>query len=241
MQRRDFIKALAGMGILIPWLGVQAQETSSYTLNQLTGRGGFEFTKDPILQIPVYEAFLKLKAAGEKAGFNPYIVSGYRSFQRQYQIFENKYKRYLKAGDSPEEALLRTIEYSTIPGSSRHHWGTDFDLIDISKPIPKDPLLADHFHGNGIYADFKKWLDEKAESFGFYEVYTNEPERKGFYYEPWHFSYKPIAVPMLHAYRKHAFETAIDLDSLSAKEVMDKQFLDKYYKENILDINPDLL
>lgn len=242
MQRRDFIKTLAGVSLLIPLASnLQAQENSDFSFNQLTGRGGFQLTKDPILQAPVYEAFLKLKAAGQKAGFNPYIVSGYRPFQRQFTIFENKFNRYVKAGHTAQEALMRTIEYSTIPGSSRHHWGTDFDIVDANKPMPQDPLLEEHFHGNGIYADFKLWLDEHANSFGFYEVYTNKPNRKGFYYEPWHFSYKPIAVPMLHAYQKLSFEQAIDLNNLSAKSVMSPEFLDRYYKENVLDINLELL
>lgn len=76
------------------------------------------------------------------------------------------------------------MEYSTIPGTSRHHWGTDIDIIDANQPYKGDPLESDKFHGDGPFCALKEWMDLHANTFGFYLVYTDNDKRTGFYYEP---------------------------------------------------------
>ena len=39
--------------------------------------------------------------------------------------------------DYPSNTIDKIIEYSTIPGTSRHHWGTDLDIIDTTKGFQK--------------------------------------------------------------------------------------------------------
>ena len=73
-------------------------------------------------------AFEKMKIAAQKAGFKIEIVSAYRSFNRQKDIWNRKYIANEIKGFSPDENIKKIIEYSTLPGTSRHHWGTDIDL-----------------------------------------------------------------------------------------------------------------
>ena len=143
-------------------------------------------------------------------------------------------------GLSPQQNLLKIIEYSTLPGTSRHHWGTDIDIIDGNKTVSGDVLLEENFHGDGPYVKLRKWMDINAKRFGFYRPYDNNPKRKGFKYEPWHYSYAPIAIPMLKAYDKLKFKDQIVQKDLEGYQYLNHKFLVKYKKEHILGISNNL-
>ncbi len=71
----------------------------------------------------VIQAFEKMKKAALLVGIDIKVVSGFRSYERQRAIWNGKYKANRQAGLSPEENIQKIIEYSTLPGTSRHHWG----------------------------------------------------------------------------------------------------------------------
>ncbi|MEL4307861.1 M15 family metallopeptidase [Joostella sp. CR20] len=218
---------------------VSAQE--KYSVEQLIGKGNPELYGDGIgLQKEAYDAFLKMKAAAKKDGIAIKVVSGYRNFDRQKGIFERKYKAYTQRGMSPEQAIEKIIEYSTIPGTSRHHWGTDIDIIDGNKNVQNDVLDPDKFHGTGPFCALKEWLDKNANTYGFYIVYTDNPNRKGFKYEPWHYSYKAISKPMLDAYKNVAIIEILKTNKLLGSEYLTDSFMQTYLKNNVFDINPAL-
>ncbi|MBV7440880.1 M15 family metallopeptidase [Weeksellaceae bacterium TAE3-ERU29] len=244
MNRRLFIKKTSFIAIFLVLifncLKVNAQ--ANYSLAELTGRANIKlYGKDFKLQKEVAEAFSKLQEAAKKDGFSPYVISSYRSFNHQKSIWDRKYKKYIKSGLSPQKAIEKIILYSTIPGTSRHHWGTDLDIIDGKVGIVDNPLNEKHFNKGGVYHPFKLWLNENAHKFGFYEVYTNEKNRKGFAYEPWHFSYKPIACTMLSEYTLLDFQDLIKNLNILGKENFTPEMINKYLKNNLLDINPELL
>lgn len=223
---------------------VFAQSEQTFTVSQLIGTGNPDIVGESYtskMHKDAKTAFLKMKAAATKEGFDIEVVSSYRSFQRQREIFEGKYNRFTKQGLSPQQAIEKIIEYSTIPGTSRHHWGTDIDIIDANAPRPKSVLQEKNFHGDGPFCKLKEWLNKNAESFGFYEVYTNNANRKGFEYEPWHFSYAPVSIPMLKAYKNLDVKAIMQAEKIKGSGYFTDQFIAKYRKENILDINPDLL
>ena len=243
-NRRHFIKTIFFHGIAImtwPFFSFKnAQEKYSRAI--LIGKGKpIFYGKNYSLQKEAYQQFEQMKALALKSGFQIKVISSYRSYAHQNRIWERKYKRFTKEGLSPKAAIKKIIEYSTIPGTSRHHWGTDLDIVDGSVKQPESVLKAKHFHGNGPFCKFKEWLDLHAESFGFYEVYTNNAKRKGFKYEPWHFSYAPISIPMLKAYRQIDIKTMLQEEHLMGSEHFTDDFITSYLKDNILDINPNLL
>ncbi|MBW2936629.1 M15 family metallopeptidase [Aureisphaera sp. CAU 1614] len=245
MNRKDFLKTslLLGGITLLPSF---SKETilQDFSRNQLIGKGNPNIVGDSYLtkmHKETAEALNRMKAEALKSNINIEVVSAYRSFQRQKEIFEGKYVKFTSEGLSPMLAIEKIIEYSTIPGTSRHHWGTDLDLIDGNAPRPESVLVASNFHGTGPFCKMKEWMDEHAESFGFYEVYTNDANRKGFKYEPWHFSYAPVSKPMLQAYKKLDIKEILSEEKVKGSTHFSESFIQKYRTENILDINPKLL
>jgi len=215
---------------------------NNFSKKALTGKGDLTLVGTSIkLQKQVFEAFEEMKKAALKEGISIKIVSGYRSFDRQKLIWNRKYNLYISQGLEPNTALQKIVEYSTLPGSSRHHWGTDIDIIDASVKAPNSLLNEINYVENGPYFQLKKWMDKNAESFGFYLVYTKNSERKGFKYEPWHYTYKPLSKPMLEAFKKLNLRTFYNDLKLNGNEYLTKDFLDTYFSENVLDINLRLL
>lgn len=246
MIRKDFLRTtlIGGVSLVIlpQYSFFTIQDT--YNRDQLIGKANQDIVGDSYTSKMHYRAkaaFQEMKNAAIKDNIDIELVSAYRSFDRQKDIFENKYIQFTKGGLSPIQAIEKIIEYSTIPGTSRHHWGTDIDIIDANADRPEDVLQEEHFQNNGPFCELKAWLDKYANSFGFYEVYTNNSTRKGFKYEPWHFSYAPISIPMLKAYRALDLKQVIREENILGSKYFTDEFISKYWAENILDINPILL
>ena len=229
------------LGVLLTLFSFKSNSQINYSVTALTGKGDLILVgEENKLQPEVYEAFTKMKNAALKEGISIEIASGYRSFKRQNSIWNRKYNSYILEGLVPKNAIDKIIEYSTLPGTSRHHWGTEIDIIDGSKKQPKDVLLTSNYEKGGVYFKLKQWMDKNATKFGFYLVYTNKSNRKGFKYEPWHFSYKKIAKPMLAQFINIDFSSFINSDILEGYNSITPHFIKKYTNENILDINPKL-
>lgn len=243
MKRRTFIcnSGLAGLALGLPGTAWAAQDF--YTIEELMGKSDLELFGEGInLRKEAHEAFVRMKQAAARDGIDIKVVSSYRDFERQRSIFERKFISYTDdEGLEPLEAIDKIIEYSTIPGTSRHHWGTDVDLVDGSRPADGDVLVADKFDSGGPFEAFKKWMDANSESHGFYLVYTDNPRRRGFKYEPWHYSYAPISRDMLAEYRRLNLVRIMEREDFLGSEHFTTGFLRTYFTDNILDINPDLL
>ena len=239
MNRREFTKSVALSAIALPF--VQHKMAGQFTVDELMGRSNITLVGRSQLRAEASKAFDKMALAASKEGIEIAVASSYRSYTRQEQIWTRKYDRLTKRGMSPEKVINKIIEYSTIPGTSRHHWGTDIDIIQGGKAKQQDSLLARHFEPGGLYRKLKVWLDKNKESFGFYEVYTQDPNRKGFSYEPWHLSYKPLSYAMLKEYRDIDLKAFLQKIKLKGSEHFSETFITCYRAENVLDINPDLL
>lgn len=248
--RRDFIKkgllftaAVSSPLLISKSLEFVTAEDPKFTVADLMGKGNPSlFGKDYKLLKEAHQSLVSLSKEANKAGFRPQILSSYRNFAHQKRIWDNKYVKFTKEEKlSPQTAIQKIIAYSTIPGTSRHHWGTDFDIIDGSKGVATNPLNEKHFNKGGVYHDFKLWMNENAENFGFYEVYTNVKGRKGFKYEPWHFSYLPIACEMMRAYLDKNIVSELYALDIKGSEHFTNEFIATYFNENIMDINPDLI
>jgi len=236
MTRNQFFSTLLGL-YLTPLLGKNSLE--KYSAARLLGQETLvQYSPSIPLSKAAGKAFVKMQKAALKAGITLEIVSGYRSYERQTQIWNRKYKANHDAGLSPIENIQKIIEYSTLPGTSRHHWGCDVDLIDGSKPKNGDVLLTEKFHGEGPYAFMRKWMDEHAAQFGFIRPYTEDPHRSGFFYEPWHYSYAPESIPMLEDYLQLPLETLLKTEKLEGKDYLTLDFITTYREERVLGISP---
>src|SRR5690554_1757027 len=219
MNRKDFIKTITFGTVAVGILPQFAFHHSDLSYEELIGKGnptlygnGFQIRKE------AFDAFTKMRNAALKDNISIQVVSSYRNFAHQNRIWERKYKNNTQQGLSPEKAIQKIIEYSTIPGTSRHHWGTDMDLIDGNVARPKNVLSPGHFEGNGNFVKFKKWMDNHSKDFGFYLVYTNTPVRKGFKYEPWHYSYQALSYDYLQDYKTLNIKDILSNESLLGHE-----------------------
>ncbi|MBV7267665.1 M15 family metallopeptidase [Winogradskyella luteola] len=138
--------------------------------------------KEIYLKSKVYDAFLQMSDSANKVGITLKIISGTRNFHEQKAIWERKWNKYSDL--KPIERALKILEYSSMPSSSRHHWGTDVDLNSLNNS---------YFNiGKGL--EVYNWLTVHANAFGFYQVYTNKKNgRTGYNLEKWHWSYLPLA------------------------------------------------
>lgn len=244
MNRRDYLKkqSLASIGLLFTST-LCANQRDDFSLDQLMGIATFEGISTPEVQLlrKAFEAYTQMQKAALKEGLSIKSVSSYRSFTRQKAIFERKYVRFTQNdGLTPQAAFEKIIEYSTIPGTSRHHWGTEIDIIDGSKPRVGDVLLEEKFHDNGPYVNLKKWMDVNAKDYGFYLVYTNDINRKGFNYEPWHYSFKELSKPMLDTYLSHDLKSVLRKANFKGASLLSEDLIERYIQEHIKDINPEL-
>ena len=84
-------------------------------------------------------------------------------------------------------------------------------------------------------------MKKNSEKYGFYLVYDESAERKGFRFEPWHYSYKPLSAIFLKRFVDGNLLFKITQDSsLLGTRFIDNSFLKIYLKENLLDINKHL-
>ena len=192
------------------------------------------------MQVEVYEAFDRMRAAAAKKGIEMKVVSAYRSYNRQREIWNAKYKVFTQEGLEPKDVIKKIITYSTLPGTSRHHWGTDIDIIDNANPQSGDVLLTEKFYDDGPSSALREWMNDNAAAYGFFEVYTNNPNRKGFAHEPWHYTYHPLSKSYLEVLTTHALSEIAKDDQLLGRAFLDNEFFEAYTSAHILDINPIL-
>ncbi|PQJ31864.1 D-alanyl-D-alanine carboxypeptidase [Nonlabens arenilitoris] len=215
-----------------------ASTTAQISTQQLTGQ---TTNVENALESDAQSAFNKMRVAALKDGIDLKIVSGYRSFNRQRQIWNRKYKKYAAQGLNPDAIFDKIVEYSTVPGTSRHHWGTDMDIIDQGATYSGDVLVPNKFHGNGPFCKMKDWMEQHAATYGFELVYTLNENRTGFKYEPWHYSYAPLSRKLLKEYLSETnFLTFLrSQDILGMEKISDERLL-RYYNEHIKGVNPSL-
>jgi LAS superfamily LD-carboxypeptidase LdcB len=132
------------------------------------------------------------------------IISATRNFDSQKKIWENKFNGRKKATGTdditaikdPLERSLLILRYSSMPGTSRHHWGTDFDINRLNNDY------YEKGEGKIIY----QWLLENASKYGFCQPYT-AGRAEGYNEEKWHWSYVPLSRLYLeewnNAYKKN--------------------------------------
>ena len=86
--------------------------------------------KEVYLHKDTYEAFQAMADSAQKDGISFVIVSGARNFDYQKSIWDRKWNA--SAADTGMEKAQGILEYSSMPMTSRHHWGTDIDLNNLN-------------------------------------------------------------------------------------------------------------
>jgi len=180
------------------------------------------------LHYQVVTSFLAMRDAARDAGIDVEIASGFRDFATQLTIWNRKWhgERPLldRCGDPldraglPDAVMVDAILcWSALPGSSRHHWGTEIDVFDRAA-LPENyrlQLVPSEYAADGVFARLSAWLDEHAARFGFFRPYRRDHGGVG--PEPWHLSYAPVAVPALEAFTLSMLRRAVESADLAGK------------------------
>ncbi len=207
---RDTMPSPASSSELLAWMPTDARARVAVLTGRIEPSKDSNFVVFPaaltdgdgtyLLRRQTATALTQLIAAAAKDGIKFRVISATRNFDRQAQIWGAKWRgeRTLSNGVNlgttslPDTAKARMILlYSSMPGTSRHHWGSDLDLNDL------DPAYWKHGQGAREYA----WLQANAAKFGFFQPYSSKLQgRSGYEEEHWHWSYAPLSVPLLQLY-----------------------------------------
>jgi LAS superfamily LD-carboxypeptidase LdcB len=153
------------------------------------------------LRLQVAESWMKMVEAAAPDGVELKAVSTTRNFERQKSIWENKWfgRSPVNKIEPSEFAQLgyldkarEIMKYSAMPGTSRHHWGTDIDINSVEPDYFETP------YGRNVF----RWLQVNANKYGFAMPYNSRQEGRllGYEEEKWHWSYLPLSRLMMQQY-----------------------------------------
>jgi hypothetical protein len=227
------------------------------------------------------EALEALTLAARADGIDVWARSGYRSFYQQRMLWNAKYRgeeevRFpdgtrgaLDRGTPSEERVRRILAYTAFPGTSRHHWGTDFDLAQTFSDSCADRVLREPSppagEGDG---EAEEQAPPEADAggaspapggrrgrsadclevhrwlcsraAGFGWCLVYDSARGGFEPEPWHWSYLPFAVPALVRFLEEVTPDMLrGRDIDGASAVLDD--FDSYRERFLLGVHPSAL
>ncbi len=202
-------------------------------------------------QPQVVRAFLAMRAAAALDGFDLHPFSTFRDYDTQLRIWNNKFsgKRplYDKDGAVRDHALLSPAEivdcilnWSALPGGSRHHWGTEIDVIDArAMPEGYSPkLLPEETAVGGIFRNLHSWLDQNMARFDFFRPYNYF--LGGMFPEPWHLSYAPAALQAIECINLDVLTRVTSQAELLGKDLALAR-MEHIYRTHILTIvGPDV-
>lgn len=178
-------------------------DSPSYQLEELTGKfrpaDHEQFTAlksrhttkaNTYLRKETYKAFKKMWRAARRDGHDLIIISATRNFRHQARIWNRKWEG--SGFGSGAERARQILRYSSMPGTSRHHWGTDLDIN----------ALNNAYFESGKGAEIYTWMQENAADYGFFQPYSayNNYRDTGYREEKWHWSYFPLAGDLQRAY-----------------------------------------
>jgi LAS superfamily LD-carboxypeptidase LdcB len=219
---------------------------------ELTGRAQTHIveSKDPAYQLHLHvrTAFLALRRAAAAEGMDLAAASSFRDFQRQLTIWNGKFEGTRPMNDAggrptdaaaltPAERVETILLWSALPGASRHHWGTDVDLIDRNAIAPgyQVQLTRDEFAAGGPFAALGCWLQNNAARYGFFRPYRGV--RCGVQPEPWHFSFAPVAENARRDLTPGVLRAALEAAPLAGKELVLER-LDELHQRFVARIDP---
>lgn len=197
------------------------------------------------LTLNTANAFKKMIEAAKKDGLIIKPISSFRNFERQLTIWNEKYMGDRKVLDNHNkpldigrltgvEAVYAILFWSALPGFSRHHWGTDIDVV-AENLIPEGyelQLISSEYEKDGIFYPLTRWLDQHMDEFGFFRPFTDDAHvRVGT--ELWHLSYKADAQEFEKLITKDTIKNLISNTPIAGKVCL-SNMVDELYDDYII-------
>lgn len=142
-----------------------------------------------------------LMAAAQRDNIPLKVVSGFRSYWHQKNIWDKKWQQYAREIPDETARVEKLTQFSAVPGVSRHHWGTDVDFNSV------ETAYWHSAEGQKVW----QWLRQNAHRYGFCQVYDGRAQGQrsgGHEDEAWHWSHLPSAEP-LHRQRSARLHEAL--------------------------------
>ncbi len=134
------------------------------TISSEYGRAGQQ------VEEKTYKQYIKMYQDAKKEGIHLYIISPYRSYARQNNLYQNYVAR-----DGKQEADT----YSARPGFSEHQTGLALDILSPTSTMDNF-ITTKEYH----------WLLKNAYKYGFILRYPKGKEYiTGYMFESWHYRY----------------------------------------------------
>ena len=140
-----------------------------------------ELADGHMIDARIADALMEMIRGAKKAGHTIYILSAYRSMEKQISLYEAEVAEWLEAGYSEVKAEEKAGTVVAVPGTSEHQLGLAVDLVS-SKHVKLDE--------DAEKTEGYKWLVNNCHKYGFILRYPNgATDITGIIYEPWHFRY----------------------------------------------------
>lgn len=201
---------------------------------ELTGRARTHVVDVPDLHCTIHRDVVAplralSRAAWTEAGIELAAVSAFRDFERQRTIWNAKWRGERALLDrsgrpldtttlDPDGRIDAILAWSALPGASRHHWGTDIDVIDRAATaqgyLPQ--LVPAEYAPGGVFHRLDAWLTASMSRFGFYRPYARD--LGGVRPEAWHLSHADTARPACGGLTAEIMQEAIESADIEGKE-----------------------
>jgi LAS superfamily LD-carboxypeptidase LdcB len=193
------------------------------------------------------EPFLQMSADALRDGIDISITSAFRDFAAQQRIWNLKWSGerplYDAHGIARDHASLDApgiidaiLCWSALPGGSRHHWGTEIDVVDRAA-MPEGyrvQLLPSEAAPGGVFHPLHCWLDSNMGHYGFFRPY--QTFRGGVHPEAWHLSYGPVSVSALEALTPEILAEAVRGSAMLGKDLVLER-LDQLYTRYVRNVD----
>jgi LAS superfamily LD-carboxypeptidase LdcB len=187
-------------------------------------------------------AFSALQTAAQQEGIDLQIVSSFRDFDRQCAIWNRKWhgeavlldiqgKPLCYEGLSELQKMHAILTWSALPGTSRHHWGTDLDVYDkaaVEAWSGRFSLVAAEYTLGGPCYRLNQWLNQHMDKFDFVRPFATY--RGGVAEEPWHLSHIPSANVFEQQRSLSSLVKAIEKSELAGKTTVLANIEEIYYR-----------
>jgi LAS superfamily LD-carboxypeptidase LdcB len=219
---------------------------------ELTGRAATHVVHLPELSCTVHHdvaaPLTAMRAAARAEGLEIGVASSFRDFERQVGIWNAKFRGDRKLYDREGVLLAHSsldavalidaiLAWSALPGASRHHWGTDFDVVDAAIVASgyRPELLPHEFAPGGVFARLDAWIGVNAARFGFFRPYRTD--RGGVQPEAWHLSFAPVASAALGEFSLEVLIDAVSASSMLGREAVLARIAE-LYERYVMRIDP---
>jgi LAS superfamily LD-carboxypeptidase LdcB len=176
----------------------------------------------------VAAASLRLRASAAREGIELRPCSSFRGYAAQTRIWELKFNGRAplydidghlrdRTGWSEDDVIARILDWTALPGASRHQWGTEIDVVDdaVMPPGYKPRLLPDEVADRGLFAPRHRWVDAHIHAHGFFRPCARY--QGGMFPEPWHLSYAPVSMRAIDDLTLDALRRATEASEMPGK------------------------